>query len=453
METMTNNIAIIENSAAVFKSAGEIYLSNQSRSAKAISVGKNILELIDENGMTPELDQRAMTYLTNVSKALTEMKEGREEVTQIMDALKKMYTEVENVLDIKKPGSVPALIQSERNEYAKKCAEERRKKDEEIARKAAKAQEAIDVKAHATTALTAQFNKWLVERKTKMVSFFNGLTLDTFAEGEKRIREAKIKVEFIPAPVDIGFAKHHSVNEIKAMSEEIFAEISSDWASTATAEMELLRDDLIEKLPSKHAELTEQKRLADEAEAQRKAAEEAERKRQEDIAAASAKEKARLEEEAAKARVIEQQKQAELKAKQEAALAEQKQREKEEADRIAAEAQEAQRKAEQEAEIKRQGEQTMALFDKEAELAETVTAPDARQGYEITVLHAAGYVQIFQMWFEREGKNLPLNKVGNTKLDQMKAWCERIAHKTGEKIESKFLKYDSTFKAINKKAQ
>jgi hypothetical protein len=92
------------------------------------------------------------------------------------------------------------------------------------------------------------------------------------------------------------------------------------------------------------------------------------------------------------------------------------------------------------------------MFEQEAAVAD-VSAPEARQGYEIIVLHQAGYVQIFQMWFENEGKNLPLDKMGGTKLEQMKAWAEKHAHKTGTKIEGKFLKYEESFKAVNRKAK
>jgi hypothetical protein len=52
------------------------------------------------------------------------MNESRSSVTQIMDSLKSMYTEVENVLDVKKAGTVPFKIQEHRNAFAKQQAEE-----------------------------------------------------------------------------------------------------------------------------------------------------------------------------------------------------------------------------------------------------------------------------------------------------------------------------------------
>ncbi|MBK7885520.1 MAG: hypothetical protein IPJ81_18275 [Chitinophagaceae bacterium] len=103
--------------------------------------------------------------------------------------------------------------------------------------------------------------------------------------------------------------------------------------------------------------------------------------------------------------------------------------------------------------LKKQGDATMVMFEQEAATAEIDNRPEARQGYEITVLHPVGFTEIFAMWFEKEGKNLPIDKIGNTKLDQMKAWAEKHAFKTGTKIESKFIKYEESFKAVNRKAK
>ena len=131
----------------------------------------------------------------------------------------------------------------------------------------------------------------------------------------------------------------------------------------------------------------------------------------------------------------------------------QQQREAADAAKIAADNAENKRLADLDAEVKKQGEQTMVMFEQEAAVAELGSTSAVRQGVEITVLHPVGYTQIFALWFEGEGKNLPIDKLGNTKLDQMKAWCEKKAMKDNTRIESKFLDYQDSFKAINKKAK
>jgi hypothetical protein len=453
METIQDNqISVIENSIDVLKTGPQILVANQTRKEKALAVGRSILSTIQESGMTPELDERAKNYLVNINKAGKEMKEERSAVTQIMDELKKMYTTVENELDIKKPGTVPALIQEQRDAYARQIAEEAEARRKEAEREAARKNEAIEIAAHAEKRLNESFGEWLLAKKMAMTKFFNALTLETFDEGEQRLTQAKIVVNWEHTASDASFNRYHSSDEIKAISIDKFNELLPDFQNTAVAELTIHRDDIIEKLPSKKAELLEAKRLADEAYEAELKARQAEKERLDAIAKANAAEKKKLEAAAEQARKEEAERQAELKKQQDEAAAEQKRREQQEEKRMADEAAEAKRKADLDADVKKQGEQTMAMFEKEAAIAETADAPETKVGYEITVLHPVGFTQIFAIWFEKVGKDLPVDKIGNTKLDQMKAWAEKEALK-GTKIDSKFIQYNDTFKAVNRKAK
>ena len=73
-----------------------------------------------------------------------------------------------------------------------------------------------------------------------------------------------------------------------------------------------------------------------------------------------------------------------------------------------------------------------------------------RTGYSITVLHPSGYAQIANYYFEKEGLQQPINALERKTLGQMKTFCEKQAHKTGELIQSKYLKYEETYKAVAK---
>ena len=454
METIQDNqVAVIENSIDVLKTGPQILVANQQRAEKALAVGRNILSTIQETGMTPELDERAKNYLVNINKAGKEMKEERAAVTQIMDELKKMYTTVENELDIKKSGTVPALIQDQRDAYARQIAEEAEARRKEAEREAARKNEAIEIAAHAEKMLNQSFGEWLLAKKMAMTKFFNGLTLETFDEGEQRLTQAKIFVNWEPETIStISITMYHSSDEIKVISLDKYNQLLPDFQNTAVAELTIHRDDIIEKLPSKKAELLEAKRLADEAYEAELKARQAEKERLEAIAKANEAEKKKLQAAAEQARKEEAERQAELKKQQDAAAEEKNRREQEEQKRMADEAAEAKRKADLDADVKKQGEQTMAMFEKEAAIAETADAPETKVGYEITVLHPVGFTQIFAIWFEKVGKDLPVDKIGNTKLDQMKAWAEKEALK-GTKIDSKFIQYNDTFKAVNRKAK
>lgn len=457
METTTDNqIAIIEKSSEVLKTGGSILIKNRERSAKAIEVGRSILKAIQEQGMTPALDERANNYLANVTKAIKEMKEGRAEVTQIMDALKKMFTEVENEMDCKKEGTVSSQIQKARDQYARDCAEAEKRKREEAEKVAAKQKEAIEIKNDFQIQLYNHFNTYVLNQKTKFTAKFNSLVLDGFADEAAAIRQ------YVPKYSEAHFASFapfapswflHTNDEIKAFTEEIKQGKFEEFSELYSTEMLSLKQDIVDKLPSKRAELLEQKRIADEAEAARVKAQKEEAERQAAMAKANAAQKAKLEEESRIAREAEAKRQAELKLQQEAAAKAQQEREQAEAARLQAEAAEAKHKAEQEAEIKKQGDLTMNLFEQEAAMSDTAPTPEARQGYDIEVTHQAGYVQIFQFWFENQGKNETIDKLEKTSLGQMKSFVEKHAHKQGRpNIESKFLIFNPSYKAVNRKA-
>lgn len=454
LQTENNQVQIIERSTIVFQSAGQILVNNQTRSQKAIAAGRKILDAIKTSGMTQELDQAANDYLSKVSKAAKEMKEGRAEVTQIMDEIKKMYTAIENDLDTKKVGTVPALIQEERNAYAKKCAEEEKRKREEAERIAAKQREAAEIKSAASIALNNYFQTYLLGVKQKMQGSFNSCTLENIEAFNEQLKTYKpfYKTEHFSSFTYSCGSVYHTPAEITTIVNSVKTEDNYKGLNASyQAELTSLAQDLSDKLPSKSNELTEAKRIAEEQAAAAEQARIAEEKRQTEIAQASAANKARLEEEARIAR--EQEAERVRKAQEEQArLAEEKRvREEAEAARLRQEAEDAKKEAELKAEMDKQSEQTMIMFEKEASVSETATAPEARQGYEINVTHQAGYAQIFQFWFEKEGRNLGLDKMEKTSLGQMKAFCEKYAHKNNEKIDSKFIQYEASFKAVNRK--
>ena len=457
-----NQVAIINNSIEIFRSAPEILKANQERSNKALVIGQSIVyqfnnawNIEDEDQRLLALsavDERAMKYLVNCGTALKEEKELRAAITQMMDEFKKMFTSAENDIDKSKPNTIPSKVQNWRDTFAAESFKVAERKRQEAERIAAKAKEAIEIKAGVVNNYSLQYNNYLLERKQNMTKSFNAITLENFEEKETKLKAATFNYVFAPS-LELPGTALHSTTEVREIVESVIAEKADEYINNYKAEMNLLRDEMIDKLPSKKAELVEAKRLADEAAAAAEAARIAEAKRQEEMAKANAAEKKRLEEESRIAQEQEALRLAKLKAEQEAAAAAQRQREEEEAARLKAEAEEAQKQAEQKAEMEKAGAQTMVLFEQEAATAETTTLSEVRQGFEITVLHQAAYVQIFQLWFENEGKNLTIDKIGNTKLDQMKTWAEKHALKTGTKIESKFLKYEDSFKAVNRKAK
>ncbi len=458
---------IISNSIEILKEGPQILQESQIRKDKAIQVGKNILNAIAETGMNPELNERCKTYLININTAQKEIKEKRSGVTQIMDQLKKMYTEVENEIDIKKSGTVPAMIQEKRNEYAKKVAEEQERVRQQLENEHKQKEEAIEIRSKINGFIAQELINFIAAKKQKMTTAFNAITLDDYEIKSAALKGMpvaanleEVKSLIITAKLPIAF-QYHTKEEVISIENE--CKTNYDWNSFQNKhqqEIQAYKVELADKLPSKLSELQEEKAKAEEAERERQEEIErqrlAEEKRQQEMAAAKNKAaKDALELQQKKEREEEEQRLKKLQEQAEteriAAEKEKQDREEAEKQRIINEQEDARKKAEEAIEIEKQGAITMNMFEQEAQLAEVVDAPETRQGFEIKVSHAVGYTQLFAFWFEREGKNLGLDKLEKTSLGQIKAWCEKHAHKTDEKISSQFLKYEVTIKAVNRK--
>lgn len=469
--TQSQELSIIERSVDIFKSGGPILLANQQRSARAVAVGQNILEAIRANGMTPELDERAQKYLVNCATALKEENEHRSAITQLMDEIKKMFTSAEALIDAKKEGTYPNLIQKERDTYARKVAEKQKEKQRLAQLEADKKTEAINIRAQIENLFAQHYAGILAESKSLALGAFNGINLDSYTEMLKKYTdyspkfpEAKVysfNPNVLGRLVDASEINRINVETIEGNLNGYRNNLNG-YRNNYSAEMSLFVQDLLDKMPSKLSELKEEKRKADEAEAARieakRKADEAEAERQRQLAAQK-DEQARkaLEAQQKQERKAEQERldkiEQDRKAAEQKAAQEKKDREEAEQRKIEQEKQEQERKASEAISIKAEGDKTMALFEKDAASVADAPAPETRTGYDIIVTHQVGYGQIFQFWFEREGKNLPLDKMGNTKLDQMKAFAEKLAMKTGEKIESKYLSYQDSYKAVNRKAK
>jgi hypothetical protein len=456
-----NDALVIHNSIEIFKSAPQILQANQLRTQKAISVGNSILTewqnawaIADEEQQMIALaaiDLRSNNFLVNCNAALTEEKEARAAITQMMDNFRSMFTTAENEIDKAKDGTVPKKVQLQRNSFATKThdiAERKRKIAED---KAAKDKESIDIKYQMENSYANQFNTYLLERKKKMMAGFNAITLETFEEKSEKLKRLTFSFQFKPEGLYASNVKYHSNEDLKGFSDWAIHEGEENYTASFMAEMELHKDDLIEKLPSKKNELEEAKRIADKAEADRIEANRIAEDNRKKLEKANEEDRAELEAKQKMDKEIEDKRLADLKEEQDKTEAERKQREDDDNARLLAESNKAIANAALATDIKKQGDETMSLFEKEAAIAEVNTDSESKQTYEIQVTHAVGWTQIFQLWFQTEGQNLTIDKIGNTKLDQMKAWAEKHYLKTSTKIESKFLNYKAVLKAVNKK--
>lgn len=397
--TAPNPVAVYNNAVATFQNGAEILQSNRDLAAKIIAAGQAILNKIQANGgvITPETDQLLNDFIVKAKGRVKEMNEARSPVTQMMTAIAKLYTAEENA-----PGEILRIMQEYRDAYTKQCVIEQQKKDDEARKKAAKGQEAVNIRTEYETRILSHLRTAKETEKNRLYQAFNTITLENFSDKEKSLKAYKplIGPEVAHAYAFDWKPNYHTADEVATMISEVREKCCGEALASHQREISEATQSLIDRLPSKKTEL-------------------------EQIAEAGAKEREEM-------------------------LAKQKEREAaEEAKRKEDEAAAA-LKQQQEIDAKAEADKTMVMFNQTVDAMPETAAPETRQGFEITVNNPAGWVMIFQSWFTAVGSKMELDKIGNTKLDAMKAFCEKDAHKTGTKIEHTGLTYNATFKAVNR---
>lgn len=178
----------------------------------------------------------------------------------------------------------------------------------------------------------------------------------------------------------------------KAIKGEIAMQKKKDFTERYRFEIEGTKQDLIDKLPSLRKQLEEQ----------------------EELRRTNAAEAARLEEES-------KQREAEARKKQEE---ERKRREEE---------------AKAKAEAEKAAAEVQAAFDfSAANMSPTPTKAKVKKKIQVT--NPQGFMQVYQMWFMREGINMSMEDLEKIHK-KMITFCEKIANKDEEQIQSAFVKY------------
>ena len=475
-----SQVAVIQRSIKVFEGAADILLTHQTRAAKALSIAQSIQDqwktsfaIEDPDKRMKALgaaDERSMKFLSRCTETSDEMRDARKAITQLMDMLKTLYTTEENSLDPKK-GPLPMAIQQQRNAYAKEVIIEQERQKKIAEAKAAKEQEANRLRSFISTTITQKLLDYLATKKVQLTNSFNSMTLEDMEERSEGLRKLNVMFPETKVGQIISYEMpvcyrlddiEKGTLQIKSHNDYDFKTFYVQYAN----EIDELKRSLVDRLGSKKSELLEAKRVAEEAEAARikeEARQKSEKiKREKEMAKANAEKKAQLEEEARLAEIRNKEKLAEMErqAEEDRKTAERVRLQREENDRLRLqqEADDNRIKAEQDAELKRASEDAMTLFQQTADVAGSAAGgPEVRQSIEIAVVHMTGWVELFQFWFQRAGAKMSLEDAEKMTFEKLKKFAEKAAKDTatvkGERIESKFLKYDNAVSAVNRKAK
>lgn len=449
----TTDLQLVQGSMELIQQLPAQLQRHQSSVAAAKTAQQQLLDKIGLHGnrLNEELDNETKELIIKLKKTVSLREDARKPITQIFTTIAKMFTGAE-----KEIAELAAPLQVYRDDYAKWLHDEAERKRKEAERKAAVANARAELKAWIQERIGILLTNHLYERKAKWQESFNSITLENYADKAARLQTVGTAFD----QSKLGEIIRYDMPATPLLDETDRTEVRADahttydfasWIAQFAQELADLKKELLDKLPSKKAELE----AAAEAERQRLAAEEAARKAEEErqraMAAANAAEKERLEEEGRIAREAEQRRLEAMKAEQERIAAERKAREAEEAQRLAAERAEQERKAKEQAEREAAGAKAANLFDAAIAATPEAAAIETRTGFDITVTHQAGWVEIFQLWYQNEGIKLGIEEMGKKSLNQMKAFAEKHAKATGEKISSTYLKYETAVKAVNRK--
>lgn len=459
MENNNTELAILSNQAqgvatqitTIQTDMKRISDENKSFAEKIIVMGQELMEKVESDGMSDDLDALIADYIKSVKQVTKAMSDNRKGVTQAIDLVKKYFTTIENEVSVKNTESIPYKLQQKRDEYARFKIEEERKREAERQRlaaiAAAKVKLASDVKN--------ECYRLLASAQSSAIGYLNNLFSCVSLATQANDKDV---LEHFPTSVDFtdnikNYVCKESVLtdniEIRQIINAAYNEVKEEIVDSYTTTIKQTKDDLLLKWDSKIAELEaakkaeeERQRLIREAEEARRKAEEAERKareaKEEEERAKAQAEAARLAEERAKAQA-EQERIAREEAERKAAM--------EEADRIAKE--EAERKLREEAEIR---QQQQAIDDAQAQAAALFDGMDeqavvkAKVKKVIKVTGRRGWIEILNFWWAHKAQSMPIEEI-ERKLGFAKKECEKLANKEELFISSSYIIYDDDITA------
>lgn len=370
-----------------------------------LNYGEKLLARIQQEGMSDELDSEASLFITKSKATVKKINEVRSPATKMFDQFKKVFTTMENEIDVSKEGSIPFQIQAYRNQYAaKKREEEERRRAEELRK-----MQMEQARKQYRTDCEDEFRQWINAainvRINHLSEIFSATTLANYAETDKILRSYQV---MLPEDWDSRFTSMVRLPSILPRDE--CASIRKDVRQTLMDRqfreqykfaLEEERDDLLTKLPSKKVEL---EKIA--------AAEAAN-------AAEAARIKAEMEE----------------KERREAAERELERRKKEEEDRKAAEA-------------AKTASAVGDLFNNAASGTLVTYQSKTIVKKKVNILNVEGFLDIFGLWWEFVGKNLTVEQLTKEFSKQI-TLVNKLANDavTPRFIESEHLEYVEDVKA------
>ena len=385
-----------ENIQTIMSAAPQSYQDNAISRTKCIEAGQAILSAIQQGGMTDDLDQQAAAFIEKARKTVKKMNERRSPVTKLFDDIRKEFTTMENDIDPTKADTVPYKLQQLRNQFAakKRAEEEERRRIEYERQQAEQARQRLaqDIEDDFKKQFQVHINCML----DTLTGYDNAITLENYDHLHHLIEGTLTELpnDILPSlRTTIRIPAGVTIEELRKVEQATKDRLAAQFAEQYNFEIESTKQYILDRLPSKKANL-------------------------ERIAQANAEEAARIK--------------AEMEARQ-----------RREAELLAAERRRQEEEERQKAELARQQAEMEGLFAAQAVAQEY--QPKTKVTKKIELLNPEGIMPIFSMWWSKEGSQLTVDELAKMFKRQI-TFCEKLA-KDGILIQDESVNYVDEVKA------
>lgn len=296
-----------DNVRTLAELAPKSYQENLLSHNRCLAVGSALLLKVRKEGMSDTLDKAIAEFIDRAKITVKKMNGKRTPVTQLFDQIRKVYTSLEGEVDPAKPESIPGQLQAARNDFArKKLEEEQRRRREEEARAAREAAKKT-YRAAVEKDCINQFNALVNNSVNNLTDMDKDVTLGNYELMYDCIRDYGCELPETWCRTVISGAPRPAAltpDECRAIQANVMAGLAERFKEQFQFEVQSVRDDILDRLPSKKKELERMAKASAE-EAERIKAE-MEAKEREEAARKEAERKEREKQEAAAAQLAAQ---------------------------------------------------------------------------------------------------------------------------------------------------
>ncbi|MBP3511140.1 MAG: hypothetical protein J6K19_03765 [Prevotella sp.] len=234
------------------------YDANKLSCTRCIEAGNLLLQRVQKEGMTDVLDLDIAGYLEKTKVTLRKMNGRRSPVTQMFDQIRKIFTSMENDIDPSKSDSIPAQLQAYRNAYAKKKRDEEERRRREEAARLAKENAISRYRADVDEDYRRQFNALVNTCANELIKLDRSVTIENYQAALDTLKAYPCELPVNWCPTVISGAPRPAeltTEECRAIQANVMSGLFNQFKEQFPFEVQSIRDEILDRLPSKYQEL------------------------------------------------------------------------------------------------------------------------------------------------------------------------------------------------------